>query len=569
MEQKLDGLVTLLTSAQSTLQAVPSNQEALGSFPRSPVSLDFNATINGPSATRPSSKGYNRRVAIAQPVSVSGGTAPVDLARGTAAKVMVAETDEREAENMLSEFRANMTEQFPFVIIHPDTTSQFLFEERPLLWKAIMVAASHGNSDRQLALGADMFEDLITRLLFRAEKSLDLLQALLVFIAWYHYHIVANPQITNLLHLAKALINNMGLNRPQTAYDRGRFLLDGHHLKKPRTPPSNGPNHSRSDEWRALAGYFYVASVVSASCRGLELQFNMLYILECCQKLEEAGEYQSDSLLVQLTRLQAIRYRMGRSFPYDDPNASRKSDAPIELLVRTWQMELEAFWVSLPAKSQTNKMLLTTYHTAQIALYEIDIGDCTMCLPRTTDKFVERKGRIEFIHASLLATRKVFDVHASIPVEKQPSVCLTLWIQFQHALLNGIKLLTIETDAWEHASTLLMFPDILHHQVKVLEEVISHRGLFDFETAAIIDGKEEDIFVTFLAKIRYIVRLYESLRVSKKLEVRNLDEQSPGASANAFVEAAESGDVLPVFDDSFWQTFFDDSWALVGDGFGM
>ena len=96
-----------------------------------------------------------------------------------------AEPDEREAEIFLLEFKTNMTEQFPFVVIHPEETSQSLRSEKPLLWKAIMVAAAHGNSDRQLSLGANLMEDITTRLLFRAEKSLHLLQALLIFIAWY------------------------------------------------------------------------------------------------------------------------------------------------------------------------------------------------------------------------------------------------------------------------------------------------------------------------------------------------------------------------------------------------
>ena len=93
---------------------------------------------------------------------------------------------------------------------------------------------------------------------------------------------------------------------------------------------------------------------ISTSCRALELQFNPQHVLECCQKLEEAGEYQSDALLVQLVRLQEIRYRMSRSFPYDDSHASRKPDAPVEMFVRAWQNELETFWASLPTESQQN-----------------------------------------------------------------------------------------------------------------------------------------------------------------------------------------------------------------------
>ena len=93
---------------------------------------------------------------------------------------------------------------------------------------------------------------------------------------------------------------------------------------------------------------------ISTSCRALELQFNPLHVLECCQKLEEAREYQSDALLVQLVRLQEIRYRMSRSFPYDDSHASRKLDAPVDMFVRAWQNELETFWASLPVESQQN-----------------------------------------------------------------------------------------------------------------------------------------------------------------------------------------------------------------------
>lgn len=95
-------------------------------------------------------------------------------------------------------------------------------------------------------------------------------------------------------------------------------------------------------------------SRLSASCRNLEPQFNTSYILECCHKLEEAGEYQSDALLVQLVHLQEIRYRMGRSFPYDDSHGSRRPDAPVEMFVRAWQKELETFWASVPSELQQN-----------------------------------------------------------------------------------------------------------------------------------------------------------------------------------------------------------------------
>ena len=184
LEQKLDGLVTLLTSNQSTLPARSPNQLSTVILPRSPVSLDSNASTAGPSTATPSSINLDRGPSDVKNLTsetVSHGVVPDNMVGAVSM-----DPDEQEAESMLLEFQQNMTEQFPFVVIRPDITSQSLQYERPMLWKAIMVAASHKNSDRQLALGAELVEDLVTRLLFRAEKSLELLQALLISIAWYN-----------------------------------------------------------------------------------------------------------------------------------------------------------------------------------------------------------------------------------------------------------------------------------------------------------------------------------------------------------------------------------------------
>jgi len=85
---------------------------------------------------------------------------------------------------ILLEFRTLMAPQFPFVVIHPDATSESLRNERPMLWKAIVTAASCLKPSRQQAMGWEIMEEFTTRLLLKAEKSLDLLQGLLVHIAW-------------------------------------------------------------------------------------------------------------------------------------------------------------------------------------------------------------------------------------------------------------------------------------------------------------------------------------------------------------------------------------------------
>lgn len=105
---------------------------------------------------------------------------------------------------LLLEFRTTMAPQFPFVVIPPDATSESLRSERPMLWKAIVTAASCLNPSRQEAMGFEIMEEFGTRLLLKSSnfsrvQLLDLLQALIIHIAWLvtpHQ----NPVLTQTIH---------------------------------------------------------------------------------------------------------------------------------------------------------------------------------------------------------------------------------------------------------------------------------------------------------------------------------------------------------------------------------
>jgi hypothetical protein len=92
-----------------------------------------------------------------------------------------------EATLLLLEYRTLMAPQFPFVVVPPDISSESLHRERPMLWGAVVTAASYHDPVRQEALGWKLMEEFSSRLLIKAEKSLDLLQGLLVHLSWYLY----------------------------------------------------------------------------------------------------------------------------------------------------------------------------------------------------------------------------------------------------------------------------------------------------------------------------------------------------------------------------------------------
>jgi ethanolamine utilization protein EutP (predicted NTPase) len=85
---------------------------------------------------------------------------------------------------MLEIYRQEMMPLFPFVWIAPDETPGKLFQERPMLYMAIMVVACQEDIEIQLELAQRWREELGRRLWMHGEKNLQILQGVLVYLAW-------------------------------------------------------------------------------------------------------------------------------------------------------------------------------------------------------------------------------------------------------------------------------------------------------------------------------------------------------------------------------------------------
>ena len=87
------------------------------------------------------------------------------------------------ANALLSIFR-NMSTFFPFVLIPIDADVQSMSEERPFLFLAAMASASSEDKALQNTLDQEFRTILSTKVVLEGEKSIDLLQGLLVYLAW-------------------------------------------------------------------------------------------------------------------------------------------------------------------------------------------------------------------------------------------------------------------------------------------------------------------------------------------------------------------------------------------------
>ena len=88
-----------------------------------------------------------------------------------------------QANLFLSEFRI-MADFFPFVIVPPDLTVQAMEIERPMLLLAVFMTASGNDRLLQIALEERFRRELAAKTIINAQRSMDCLQSILVYLAW-------------------------------------------------------------------------------------------------------------------------------------------------------------------------------------------------------------------------------------------------------------------------------------------------------------------------------------------------------------------------------------------------
>jgi hypothetical protein len=117
----------------------------------------------------------------------------------------------------LVETYRHMVDFFPFVAVPKEFSCQELVQHRPILMFAVFVAASHDSTLPQQTLSREFRKVVMVRIM-NGEKSLDLLQGLLVFIAWHHRYMDTQAvSVAMLLQLCVGIASDLGLDRISTA----------------------------------------------------------------------------------------------------------------------------------------------------------------------------------------------------------------------------------------------------------------------------------------------------------------------------------------------------------------
>jgi len=98
-----------------------------------------------------------------------------------------------------------MTPHFPFVVLPSDASVDTLQQDRPLLLLAIFAAAAYDDIPLQRRLGREITQSITHVMLHGAAMSLEILQALLVHLAWYVLTISVSLVEATIISHAEAL----------------------------------------------------------------------------------------------------------------------------------------------------------------------------------------------------------------------------------------------------------------------------------------------------------------------------------------------------------------------------
>lgn len=162
--------------------------------------------------------------------------------------MIVTSTDADEV--LLDRFRTNMLPLFPFVVISPHTSASELESKKPFLFSCIKMIASVNNTRSMQAQMYHIMKHISDNMILRSERSLDLLQGLVVTLGWYHHHCVMHGQMNNLMQLATSLLGDLGLNRHALLPERTRILVLNPLEPSPRT----------NEDRRIMLGVWYLSS---------------------------------------------------------------------------------------------------------------------------------------------------------------------------------------------------------------------------------------------------------------------------------------------------------------------
>ncbi|KAI1464424.1 uncharacterized protein F4812DRAFT_211542 [Daldinia caldariorum] len=374
LEERLNSLVDFIRATNPVDIPAPLRQGsgAKSTTPSSPKVTTDGGVIRSRDQTGTTTLSRSSRSSFEQPRAIP------DYYNEHAPRICVCRTQAGEStaplesdDVLLSIFVDELVPNYPFVILPPGFTASELAVKYPFLFTTVRMIASYRNLSSLRSQNYFIMRHISEQMLMRSERSLEILQSILLVVGYYHYHCIMHAQLNNLIALANSLVADLGINKPPEVQDKTKKIL----ISTP-DPPKGRAN----DERRAVCGVWYMTSVVSLLLQRMEPPKFTPYIDQCLRELETDQEYETDSLLVHLVRIQHLSERISQLHvkDQDDSELTGIARASMAAYSSVFHTEIEKFKASVPRHLLSNKLLICHINTAFLRLWEPPRIDATL-----------------------------------------------------------------------------------------------------------------------------------------------------------------------------------------------
>ncbi|KAL4905100.1 hypothetical protein BDW74DRAFT_19039 [Aspergillus multicolor] len=254
-------------------------------------------------------------------------------------------------DHLVDSFRG-MASYFPFAVIPKEFTAASMAEGMPFLLLSAVASASSTYNNLQRALVEELKGTLSHRVIIAGEKDLDLLQGLLVHLAWFHFYLdPRSKQTYQYLQLAISMVVDLGLEQKIAEMMENNTIAS---------------DPTAREICRAYLGCYFLSSTMATATSKPDNFCFSEHLLPCARMLQQDPELLTDELIYPMIKLQQYTQEVRDTYQagYIAINWSR----PERFMAR-----LEEWWSTLSADTQRIVILSTGYRAAKIRIYEMGL----------------------------------------------------------------------------------------------------------------------------------------------------------------------------------------------------
>ena len=442
----------------------------------------------------------------------------------------------RDVESCLEQFR-EMSVYFPFVTIPHDATAYTMMKDRPLLLHSALAVSTSSNVHLQKVLEKSFKELMLRKLMLEAEKTIDLLQSILVCLAWGHFfHVPKRDQSYQLLQMAIGLCVDLGLNLiPSFAMQKKLGLHLDHY--QPHGDVDEDRFWSREAR-RAFLGCYHVSTMNSwiwAKPNTLEYSD---YILQCAKSISEEPEYPTDELILPLIQIQQIgdEYHKVLRVARNENHGQGVLDR-IGVHVRSFKKRMQDLKDNLRPTAAHSKAVHLAMQFAAVHTLEQDLLSPFTSISRLmatggpTDQMscaIDSPSRIDILLDCLASASSYLDLWLTIPISTYPFLATSQWSGFIYStvIIYRLSIGTPRVPLWDVqvARETVKLERYLEVMCERMQEATRER------LKAIVGTHNRDLYAVMGLVLQNVRYTYNRLRMLPQ-SLSSTDEESVHATS--------------------------------------